>query len=127
MELLAVIRAIEYIDKKFDETLLNVYTDSQYVFRIRERKEKLKKNQFCTKKGTPIQNIDLVKKIIHKIETHEIDFKKVKAHQKPEIIGLNIQSGNSVNINIEVDRLARKMMRDGIKRSKNKVPYKIFS
>ncbi len=55
MELLAVIKAFEYIDeKKLHDYEISVYSDSQYVVNIIDRKEKLIKNNFLTKKGTEI-------------------------------------------------------------------------
>ncbi len=116
MELLAVIKSIEFVDEKYDKASLVIYTDSQYVFRISERKEKLKKKQFLTKKGTPIQNSDLVKTLIIQIETHKIEFIKVKAHQKPENGPFNASVKSCVNYNCEVDKLARAMVREYIKR-----------
>lgn len=110
MELLAVIKAIGFADENYKNTSLVIYTDSQYVFLIPERKEKLKKNHFLTKKGTPIQNCDLVKMLISQIETHNVTFIKVKAHQQPAIGYLNA----SVNYNAEVDKLARQMVREAV-------------
>jgi ribonuclease HI len=107
MELLGVIKAIEYVDEKCKEASLMVYTDSQYVHHIPERKEKLKKNQFLTKKGTPIQNEDLVKILISKIDSHDIIFVKVKAHQNSK----HYSAGSSAAFNSEVDKLARKLVR----------------
>jgi len=111
MELLAVIKSIEFIDHRFGNEPLRIYTDSQYVARIEERKEKLKKNYFLTKKGTPLQNSDLVQILISQIETHTINFIKVKAHQKLKGGSTNIAE----NYNSEVDKIARQMVRDTIK------------
>ena len=36
MELLAVIKAIEFSNENYKHSLLKIYTDSQYVFRIPE-------------------------------------------------------------------------------------------
>jgi len=108
MELEAVIKAIEFTDNKHNDTSLVVYTDSQYVHRIPERKEKLKHKNFLTNKGTPIQNVDLVKVLILLIESHSIEFIKVKAHQKPD---------GSLNYNAEVDKIAREMVRENVKKS----------
>jgi ribonuclease HI len=118
MELTAVIKAIEFVEGKFNDAIIQIFTDSQYVHHIPERKEKLKKNQFLTKKGTPIQNSDLVKKLIHKIESRSITFIKVKAHQKSEKIGLKDHYSSPVNYNIEVDKFVRKMVRESVKRSR---------
>lgn len=116
MEMLAVIKGIEFADKKYDKASLVIYTDSQYVYRISERKEKLKEKHFLTKKGIPIQNSDLVKTLIFQIETHAIEFIKVKAHQQPEKGLLNASVKGYVNYNCEVDKLARAMVRECINR-----------
>lgn len=105
MELLAVIKAIAFADENFKNSSLVIFTDSQYVERIPERKQKLKENNFLTKKGTSIQNIDLIKQLIYQIETHAITFVKVKAHQK---------QGATINYNREVDKLSRKIVREGV-------------
>jgi ribonuclease HI len=112
MELTAVIKAIEYADVHFRNSLLVVYTDSQYVQRIPERMEKLKRNNFITKKGELLPNTDLVKILIHLIENHLIEFRKIKAHQKEEI---NNPDSN-INHNIEVDILARHIVREAVDR-----------
>ena len=101
MELLGVINAIEYLDKnKLGEQDIEVYSDSQYVVNLLTRKTRLKQKSFITKKGTPIQNSDLVQKLIQQIETHNINFTKVKAHQKDGDV-----------MNREVDILVRNLVR----------------
>jgi len=105
MELLAVIKSIEFIDEKYKNASLIFYTDSQYVSRIPERKEKLIINKFLTNKGTPIQNSDLVQLLISQIESHSIKFVKVKAHKNPDY---NLK----INYNIEVDKIARHIVRE---------------
>jgi ribonuclease HI len=105
MEMLGVIKAIEYgIKKVIGLRLFAVFSDSQYVIRIRERKERLQQNNFITNKGTPIQNVDLVKRLIELIETEEIKFIKVKAHSRKE--------GDPVNR--EVDILVRELLREKV-------------
>lgn len=103
MELTAVIKSIEYVLKEIQEyELIKIYTDSQYVERIPFRTEKLVSKNFITNKGKSIQNIDLVKKLITLIKTTEIEFTKVKAHQK---------ASDTPNYNREVDKLSRKLVR----------------
>jgi len=109
MELLAVIKAIEFTDEKYKDASLKIYTDSQYVHHIPERKEKLKKNQFLSEKGTPIQNGDLVKVLIDQIDSHDINFVKIKAHQNSKLYS----AGSPEAYNGEVDKLARKLVRGG--------------
>lgn len=101
MELLGVIKAIEYLNENnLTENVIDVYSDSQYVVNLLTRKTRLKQKNFITKKGTPIQNSDLVQKLIQQIETHDINFTKVKAHQK---------DGDAMNR--EVDILVRNLVR----------------
>lgn len=111
MELLAVIKAISFAAENFKDAALAIYTDSQYVFRIPERKEKLKQHHFQTKKGNPVQNSDLVQTLIGQFETCQIEFKKIKAHQKQLTANPDIHS----SYNSEVDKLVRRMVRDAVK------------
>jgi ribonuclease HI len=111
MELLAVIKAVDFAVENHMDASLIIYTDSQYVFRIPERKEKLKRNHFITKKGTPIQNEDLVQALISQIETYTIEFKKIKAHQTHLTADPDIHAA----YNSEVDKLVRQMVRDAVK------------
>lgn len=112
MELLAVIKAIEFVNEKHKNVSLKIHTDSQYVFRIPERMEKLRKNNFITKKGNILHNSDLIEKLINQILTCNIEFIKVKAHQK-------IESEN-LQLNSEVDIIARQMVRDEVNRINSK-------
>lgn len=101
MELLGVIKAVEYLEQNnLTHNAIEVYSDSQYVVNLLTRKDRLKQKNFNTKKGTPIQNSDLVQKLIQQIETHDINFTKVKAHQK---------DGDAMNR--EVDILVRNLVR----------------
>jgi ribonuclease HI len=104
MELLAIIKSIEYIVKEFNDfEKLLIYTDSQYVERIPLRTAKFVAHDFKTKSGKEIQNIDLVKRLIGLLNSTNIEFIKVKAHQK---------STDTPNYNREVDKICRKVVRD---------------
>lgn len=106
MELIAVIEAVNYVLKMQSEVdCIRVFTDSQYVAGIPLRVEKLISSKFITKNGKDIQNIDLIKTIISLIRQSNIEFIKVKAHQK---------LSDTVNYNREVDKLARKLVRKEI-------------
>jgi ribonuclease HI len=107
MELLAVINAIDFIDMKQFQYPVTIYTDSQYVSLIPERKDKLKLKKLATNKGTPVQNADLIKRLIDQIESHDIHFVKVKAHQKGDT--------RIISFNTEVDKLARQLVRENIR------------
>jgi ribonuclease HI len=104
MELLAVIESINFCHEKQYAEQAIVYTDSQYVFLLPERKEKLKHKHFLTNKGTPIKNVDLVQTFVQQIESRTIRFIKVKAHQKTD--------ENSSKYNVEVDKICRNLIRE---------------
>ena len=102
MEMQAVIQAIKFVDTNYSTNIpIIINSDSQYVVNLVDRKEKLKKNEFFTRKGNPVKNIDLVITLIDQIETHEITFNKIKAH---------VKDGDTKNR--EVDLLVRKLMRE---------------
>ncbi|SEL79936.1 ribonuclease HI [Chitinophaga rupis] len=103
MELYAVIAGISHAARAFRS--LRIYSDSQYVTGLMERREKLTAAGFITSKGTEMRNADLVKEFYALSEHIELTFIKVKAHQK---------KGVDVNFNIEADKLVRKIMREGI-------------
>ncbi|MCK5028617.1 MAG: ribonuclease HI [Bacteroidales bacterium] len=103
MELIAVIKAVENVKKHHSKSIpIKIFTDSQYVERIPLRKKKLVSNNFKTKSGKAIQNVDLIQKLINLLESSDIEFIKVKAHQK---------SSETANYNREVDKLSRKIVR----------------
>lgn len=107
MELLGAIKALEHIrEKSIKFDLIKIYSDSQYLVRLFERKEKLKKNNYFKKSGAPIQNNDLVRNIVTYLDSMQIEFVKVIAHQK---------KGDRENFNREVDMLCRKLIRSYIK------------
>jgi ribonuclease HI len=106
MELMAVMNAIEYIRKHYVHIRsIHVITDSQYVAGLPAREPRLRAAGFITKKGTKIQNADLVEPLLLQLSTLSITFEKVKAHQKPTA---------APNFNIEADILSRKLVRDYI-------------
>jgi len=104
MELLAAIKALEYIDK--NNCKIIIYSDSQYLVDIQIRRNKLKINNYLTKKGEAIQNKDLVEKVVSFLETMDLELIKVKAHLK---------KNETSNFNREVDKLSRKIVRESCK------------
>ena len=106
MELIAVIKAVEHITANhFHFAELSFFCDSQYVVNLVNRKEKLEKQQFLTKRGTPIRNVDLVKTFFQLLHQTPIQLTKVKAHQRKT---------EKVNYNRKVDILVRKMLRNAL-------------
>ena len=107
MELLSVIKSIEFVNTLHPETGMRIYSDSQYVCTLPERLPRLKQKSFLNKKGTEIQNADLVKIFFQQIGGQDIEWIKVKAHQRDK----SEQSAH----NRFVDKLSRKLVRENIK------------
>jgi len=107
MEIYACIESVEYIlKKKTDFKEILIYTDSQYVVGLIERKNKLKAAGFITKAGNPIQNHEMVLQFINLLEKYPIKLIKIKAHQKKT---------ETENLNIEVDKMVRRLLRANLK------------
>ncbi len=106
MEIQACIETIQYVvEKILSYKEIHIFTDSQYVVGLLDRKNKLKEGNFLTKKGESIQNPDLVQKFIFLLENYPIKLLKVKAHQKKSELE---------NLNIEVDMMVRRLLRQAI-------------
>ena len=83
MEIFAVIQAISYLILQFKFTpKTTLYSDSQYVCNIQLRKEKLIKNNFISKNGKPLRNLDLISQLLEKVKLLPISIIKIKGHQK---------------------------------------------
>ena len=106
MELLAVINAVEYIQKHYTSVKeINLVSDSQYVIGLMGRQLKFSKSDFKTKAGNDIRNVDLVKALLNLTNNVSIKFIKIKAHQtKTDVI----------NYNNEVDKTCRKLVRGAV-------------
>lgn len=109
MELLAVINSLDYLNKFYDYPVhIKIYTDSEYVLKLLSRKKRLQSNNFQTKAGKPIRNLEIIKKFYDIEERlHYISFVKVESHQKR---GVSKETDN----NRVVDRLSRKMLRQEV-------------
>lgn len=104
MELLSVIKSIEFVDTFRPGASLRIYSDSQYVCTLPDRLPRLKLNSFRTRKGTEIKNADLVKTFLVLVESHHIEWVKVKAHQR--------DNSEPATHNRFVDKLSRKLVRE---------------
>jgi ribonuclease HI len=104
MELIAVLKAIEYLKTNdLDKRDIHIFSDSQYVVHLIERKEKLRNQNFKSKSGNHLPNAELLELFLASIQDLAISFIKVKAHQK---------RNNERNINREVDMICRQLVRD---------------
>ena len=107
MEILAVIKSIHYLQQNLkEEKIIHVISDSQYVIGLIEREKKFIANNFKTKSGNTIRNIDLISELLNLLKQFKISFIKIKAHQK-------ISEANKYNI--EVDKLSRAIVRTLVK------------
>jgi len=107
MELLAIIRALEYITMQdMTRCSIIIHSDSQYAVSLIDRRKKLIAADFMTKKNSDIRNEDLVKLLFSYIDSLHPVFKKVKAHQRKT---------ESENYNRDADKLARKTVRDHVR------------
>ena len=112
MELSAVLNVLNYLKtNKLNDSKIVIYTDSQYVVGIEGRMDKFKTQDYKTKKGEAIRNEDLVRKLVFYIENLNIDFIKVKAHQR---------TSDTKNYNRFVDKLCRKLVREYVSDHYNK-------
>ena len=103
MELTAVIKAIEYIQTEYPMVKrISICSDSQYVIGLHARQQKLAAKKFISQKGSPIPNAELVAALLKLVESFTVEWIKIKAHQK---------KNETVNPNIEVDKLSRKIVR----------------
>ncbi|MDQ3535874.1 MAG: reverse transcriptase-like protein [Bacteroidota bacterium] len=109
MELMSVIKALEWIRyHELEFKKIEVFSDSQYLVDIQNRKEKLTKNLFLTKAGKQVQNKQLLESLISYSNQWNVDFIKVISHQKAD--------GNQ-NFNREVDIIVRKTLRRETRKS----------
>jgi len=106
LELMAVIEALKKIDFEFNGmTIVNLYTDSQYVNDLPGRLKYLEAKNYITNKGKTINNYDLITEFKKWFEHLNVNIIKVKAHQKVK---------EEENPNREVDKLARRVLREYI-------------
>lgn len=110
MELLAVIRSLEYLQSNpSDYGELIIYTDSQYLMGIESKKERIVRNNYLTEQGAPIRNRELVKRFIQLSESFSGCFQKIKAHSRIEDL---------TGYNRKVDKLSRKTLREFVHKAK---------
>jgi len=108
MELTAAIKAIEYIKTEYSMLKrIKICSDSQYVIGLHSRQKKLGANKFVSRKGSAIPNVELVVTLLKHVEAFSVEWIKIRAHQK---------KNETVNPNIEVDKLSRKIVREAVKK-----------
>jgi len=113
MELTAVLSSLLYMEgKNIRPAQISVFTDSQYVCRLPERRERLEKMNFCNRRGEKLPNWHLVKNLFTYLDKYDIEFHKIAAHQRPGT------SPESDRLRI-VDKTARKLVRTAVKNNED--------
>lgn len=83
MEIMAVIKGLEYLKEPCDVT---IYSDSAYVVNTIEKGwiYSWQKNNWVKSDKSKVKNIDLWTKMLELMEVHDIKFVKVKGHADNE-------------------------------------------
>jgi len=84
---------------------LVVYTDAQSIVNLLNRREKLEKNDYITKKGKFLSNFELYKEFYKLIDQFNCDFVKVSGHKSTN------KKNNVDRIFTLVDKASRKATR----------------
>lgn len=79
LELQTLLWALEKIETT--ERKIIIHTDSQTIVDLLERRERLEKNDFKSKKNIPLNNGDLYKAFFRKIDSLNCEIVKIKGHQ----------------------------------------------
>jgi ribonuclease HI len=105
MELTAVLESLSYVQQEnLSHLHVIIYSDSQYVVDMLGRRGRLISSEYKTRQMKPVRNSDLVRHLMQFIQSSDIQFQKIKSHQK-------IHSVESLH-NREVDFLSRQKMRE---------------
>lgn len=80
LELQTLLWALDEIENK--NYLIEVYTDCQNIINLKDRREKLEKNEYKSSQGKLINNHELYKLFFEKSDKLDLVFIKVKGHKK---------------------------------------------
>ena len=104
IELQTLIFALNIVKKETKN--IEVYTDSQSVISLLDRRKKLEQNNFVTGKGTVLKNHELYKVFYLLIDELNCEFVKVKGHKKSST------KDDVDRLFTIVDRASRKALRE---------------
>ncbi len=79
LELQNLIGALEELREQATHFL--IYTDSQHIIRLPERRHRLEENNYFSKKGKRLKQADLYQKFYHLIDQVSCEFIKLQGHQ----------------------------------------------
>lgn len=105
MELTAVLKALEFLKNYHLENFsVSVYSDSQYVVELPDRRKKLESQYYQTRKGNTVVNEDLIRLFFEYIDRFNLDLIKVASHTKAH---------EGLHYNREADKISRQIVRKG--------------
>ena len=86
---------------------LIIYTDCQNIITLPQRRDRLEKNNYHSKKHIPLNNAELYRQFFNIIDNLSCEFVKVQGHKK------SAQKTNIDKTFSQVDQAARKALRTG--------------
>ncbi len=96
-------------DIKISVRKLIIYTDSQNIIGLPERRERLEQNDFCSNKKRRLNNFELYQEFYQQIDQLDYKLVKVRGHQPSK------QKGDIERLFTLVDRASRNALREGIR------------
>ena len=106
LELQTLLWAFEHIIDK--NKIIEVYTDCQNIIGLKNRRDKLEKNDFSSSSKKLIANHELYKDFYEKLDELNLTFIKVKGHKKNS---LKDEIDNIFNL---VDKASRSALRENM-------------
>ncbi len=83
LELQTLLWALEELKEIVDKnTIVEVYTDCQNIIGLKNRRDKLERNNFHSSSGKLMNNHELYKEFFRKLDELNLTFIKVKGHKK---------------------------------------------
>lgn len=89
-----------------NENQIMIHTDSQTIIDLLDRREKLEKNNFMSKKNIPLNNGDLYKEFFQTVDKLHCEFIKIRGHQPTK------NKNEIERIFTLVDKASRKALRE---------------
>ncbi len=83
LEVETLLWALNQIDIK--NYKIQIYTDSQNIIGLNDRRDKFEKNNYITSKGKLIKNHELYKDFFNKMDISQCELIKVKGHKKASL------------------------------------------
>lgn len=104
MELQAVIEGLRAsIDRKnYDR--IEVYTDSEYIINLPGRRSRLEKKGFMTRRGEPVKNSPMIRRLYELLDRYPVELIKVESHARAG-------QDEITDYNRRVDKKSRELLR----------------